>query len=122
MREPLDDAPYPQDSRSRPLVIGVESGTYVVVQDEKGVVYVLPDGPHRHPKVLGGARPAMYAGDLTVESDIIKDVTNLSGTFQFDDPDGLLSVADKLRELGFTVANGAVRLFPSDGSRPIVLQ
>jgi hypothetical protein len=48
-------------------------------------------------------------------------VTNLSGTFQCDDSDGLLEVAAELRRVGFVVEPGAVRFFPQDGSRPRVL-
>jgi hypothetical protein len=99
----------------------VEDRTYVYVQDENGVVYALPDAPHRHPRVLGLARPAMYAGDLTVNQGKIIDLTNLSGTFQCDDPDGLLNVAAVLRQLGFEIELGAVRFFPIDGSRPVIL-
>ena len=92
------------------------------MRDVNGEIYVLPDGPHLHPRVLGGAQPALYAGDLTVENANIRDVTNLSGTFQFDDPHGLLDVADELIRLGFTVEPNAVRFFPPDGSRPVILR
>ena len=64
----------------------------------------------------------MYAGDLTVEDGRIKDVTNLSGAFQFDEPAGLIAVAENLEGLGFTVERGAVRFFPMDGSSPVVLR
>ena len=122
MWNPLDETPYEQDPRSKPLRPGAEDGGYVYVQDEQGVVYALPDGSHRHPKVLGLARPAMYAGDLTLKDGKIADITNLSGTFQFDDPDGLLNVVAVLREVGFVVEENAVRFFPSDGSRAVILQ
>lgn len=85
-------------------------------------MYVVPDGPHLHAKVLGGARPAMYAGDLTIRSGQVTDLTNLSGTFRFDEAEGLLAVADELTRLGFVVQAGAVRLFPLDGSRPVILR
>jgi hypothetical protein len=64
----------------------------------------------------------MYAGDLTVRNGRIADMTNLSGTFQFEDPDALLAVADELIRQGFIVEPGAVRLFPLDGSRPVILR
>jgi hypothetical protein len=64
----------------------------------------------------------MYAGDLTVAGGKIKDVTNLSGTFQFDDEEGLMAVAEQLRRQGLAVEVGAVRRFPADGSRPLILQ
>lgn len=122
MKDPLDRTAYEQDPRSAQIRPDMPNGSYVYVQDENGAVFVLPDGPHLHPKVLGGARPAMYAGDLTIEDGTIVDVTNLSGTFQFDDPDGLLAVADKLIECGCGVKQSAVRFFPSDGSRPVALR
>jgi hypothetical protein len=66
--------------------------------------------------------PAIYAGDMRIKNGRIADVTNLSGTFQFDDPQGLLSVATQLEVLGFIVEDGAVRFFPVDGSTPYVLK
>jgi hypothetical protein len=85
-------------------------------------VYVLPDGPHLHPMVLGGGQPAAYAGDMTIRGGRVVDLTNLSGTFQFDDEAGLKAVAEALRQQGLTVEQGAVRFFPADGSRPVVLE
>ena len=122
MKKPNDSTPYPRDPRSKPIDTDIEDACYVYVQDEHDVIHVLPDGPHRHPKVLGGGLPAVYAGDLTVGGTKIIDVTNLSGTFPFDDEGGLKHVADKLRQLGFDVEVGAVRFFPIDGSRPRVLE
>ena len=122
MKKPNDSTPYPRDPKSKPIDADIEDGCYVYVQDKHGVIHVLPDGPHLHPKVLGGGFPAMYAGDLTVSRTQIIDVTNLSGTFPFDDENGLRQVADKLRGLGFEVEVGAVRFFPIDGSRPRVLE
>jgi hypothetical protein len=87
-----------------------------------GTIWILPDGPHMHPLVLGGGRPAMYAGDMTVRRGRIVDLTNLSGTFQFDDEDGLREVAVELQRQALAVDSGAVRFFPADGSRPVVLQ
>jgi hypothetical protein len=64
----------------------------------------------------------MYAGDMTIQGGKVVDLTNLSGTFQFDDEDGLREVAAELRRWGLVVEPGAVRFFPADGSRPIVLE
>jgi hypothetical protein len=75
-----------------------------------------------HPRVLGGGQPALYAGDMTVQGSRVVDLTNLSGTFQFDDEDGLRQVAEELRRQGLVVETGAVRFFPADGSRPVVLE
>ena len=122
MKAPLDRTPYPQDSRSRPIDATIADGGYVYVCDSNGTVHVLPDGPHLHPRVLGGGQSASYAGDLTVQGGKVVDLTNLSGTFQFDDEAGLKAVAEEIRQQGLTVEQGAVRFFPADGSRPIVLE
>jgi hypothetical protein len=121
MKCPLDSFPYPPDPRRRLAAGGLPDGVYVYVQDESGDVWVLPDGPHLHPKVLGDGRAAQYAGDLTIEKGVVVDVTNLSGTFQFADEYGLLHVAERLKASGLVVPAGAVRFFPADGGRPIVL-
>lgn len=122
MYAPRDPTPVPRHRRSRRIDARTPDGGYVYVQDEAGVIWVLRDGPHRHPRVLGGGRPAKYAGDLTITDGRIRDVTNLSGTFQCDDPDGLLAVAAELERLGLQVEPGAVRFFPQDGGRPFVLR
>jgi len=121
-KPPLDDRLYPRDPRSVPLRLGLGDGSYVYVLDVELVIHVLADGPHHHVRVLGQAASALYAGDITVQQGKIVDLTNLSGTFQFDDADGLLRVATIIQELGFKVDSGAVRLFPIDGRRPIVLR
>jgi hypothetical protein len=79
MKAPLDPTPYARDPRSQPLSAATQDGSYVYVRDEAGTVLVVPDGPHMHPKVLGDARSAMYAGDLTVQGRTVTDLTNLSG-------------------------------------------
>lgn len=121
MKPPLDPTPYAQDPDSKPIGPDTPDGLYVYVQDEHDTIWVLPDGPHVHPKVLGQARPAKYAGDLTLSGGKIEDVTNLSGTFQFDDQGGLRAVADQLRQQGLEVELGAVRFFPAGGSQPVTL-
>lgn len=122
MKAPLDTTPYPRDSRSQPIDAAVGDGSYVYVRDGNGTVHLLPDGPHLHPKVLGGGQSAAYAGDLTIRGGKVVDLTNLSGTFQFEDEDGLKAVAEEIRKQGVTVEPGAVRFFPPDGSRPVVLE
>jgi hypothetical protein len=94
----------------------------VYVQDVDGRVYVLPDGSHMHPRVLGNASPAIYAGDIRIEDGRVADVTNLSGSFQFDDPAGLLELARHIELLGLVIENAAVRFFPMDGSAPRILR
>jgi hypothetical protein len=123
MKSPLDSRPYDRDPRSRKLEHCIEDGVYVFVQDESGAIFVLPDGAHLHPRVLGSAQSAMYAGDLTIQRGRIRDLTNLSGTFQFSDAAGLLAVAEALEQKGFRIMPGAVRLFSHvDSSRPVVLR
>ena len=63
----------------------------------------------------------MYAGDMTIRDGRVADLTNLSGTFQFDDEEGLREVALELQQQGLQLDAGAVRFFPADGSRPVVL-
>jgi hypothetical protein len=64
----------------------------------------------------------MYAGDLTIRNGKAVDLTNLSGTFRFADESGLRALAGWIRAQGFDVEAGAVRFFPPDGSRPVVLE
>lgn len=120
--DPLDATPYAQHSGSQPIRPGIASGNYVYVMDLNGVIHVLPDEPHRHPRILGAAQSVKYAGDLMIKECTIIDVTNLSGTFDCDDAAGLLDVADELRRQGFLVSSRGVRFFPRDGSRPRILQ
>lgn len=123
MKLPLDKTEYDRDPRSAPICVGLQDGCYVFVQDTQGIIYILPDGIHLHPKVLGNALPAMYAGDLTIAGDRVTDLTNCSGTFQFSEKAGLLSVATNLEELGFRIDCGAVRLFSHvDSARPEVIR
>ena len=122
MKSPRDPTPYAKDPRSVPIHSGLADGLYVYVQDGAGIVHVVPDGPHMHPMVLGGGQAAEYAGDLTIESSRVKDLTNLSGTFQCDDEQGLRAVAAAIRQQGVVIKVGAVRFFPPDGSRPVVLE
>ena len=60
---------------------GVADGEDVYVQDLNEEIWILPEAPHRHPKVLGQALPALYAGTLRIAGDTIVELTNLSGTF-----------------------------------------
>lgn len=121
MKWPKDSFPYPRHPRSQPLSGDSDAGGYAYVQDQNGIVFGVPDEPHVHPKVLGGDQPARYAGDLTLEMGRVVDLTNLSGTFQFEDEAGLLEVAEQLRRQGLAVEVGAVRFFPPDGSMPVIL-
>ncbi len=122
MKRPLDKLPYPQSPDSRPLTIGEVVGRYVYVVDLQDTIHVVPDGSHEHPKVLGLAQSALYAGDLRIDRPgQVAEVTNLSGTFQFSSQHSLCCVAKHLHQIGFTV--GKVKWFPPDGSSgPVPLQ
>lgn len=122
MKYPKDRTPYPKDPRSHPLGSKTSDGTYVYVQDLNGIVQVLPDGPHLHPMVLGGGQPGLYAGDLVIRKRKVTELTNLSGTFQCDAEAGLLAVAEQIERQGVRVRQKAVRFFPADGSRPVILR
>jgi hypothetical protein len=121
-KPPLDPFPYNRDPHSCPATAALPNGLYAYVRHPSGVVFVVPDAPHVHPKIPGHAEPALYAGDMAVKGGRVADVTNLSGTFQFDDEAGLLAVAVQLESQGLDIAAGAVRLFPADGSRPRTLR
>ena len=122
MKWPLDRTPYPKDPRSVPVSANCADGGYVYVQDINGTVFVVPDGPHLHTNVLGGGRPALYAGDLTIAGGKVIDLTNLLGSFRFDDEEGLKDVAEQIRQQGVGAEAGAVRFFPADGSRLFILE
>jgi hypothetical protein len=87
---PRDSERYRRHERGVRFSAGLPAGVYVYVQDCAGVVWVCPDGPHRHLRVLGGARPAVAAGEMTIgENGEVLSINNLSGTFQCA-PDSLL--------------------------------
>ena len=100
---------------------GVADGEYVFVQDLNEEICILPDGPRRHPTVLGRALPALYAGTLRIAGDKIVELTNLSGTFRCDDDEGLIEVAEWLLNRGWKFARDAIRFFPFDGGRPYII-
>jgi len=98
---PMDSERYRRHERSERFSTNTAPGVYVYVQDCAGVVWVGPDGPHMHPRILGGARPAVAAGELTLgESGEVLASNNLSGTFRCA-PDSLLVVVG-----GFIVQEG----------------
>ena len=64
----------------------------------------------------------MYAGDLRIEAGVVVELTNLSGTFQFDDIEGLREVAGVLQAAGLAIEPRKVRLFPNDGGPPMIVE
>lgn len=64
------------------------------------------------PEICGSSR----------KSGVVVKLTNLSGTFQFDDVDGQRDLASELRAAGLSVALGKVRLFPHDGGSPFIVE
>src|ERR1700682_3378076 len=90
---PRDLERYRRHEQSVRFSASIAAGAYVYVRDCAGVVWVGPDGPHMHPRVLGGARPAVAAGELTLgESSEVLSINNLCGT--------LLCSADSLLVVG----------------------
>ena len=78
---PRDRERYRRHERSVPFSASVAAGVSVYVQDCEGVVWFGPDGPHMHPRVLGGARPAVAAGEMTLGANgEVLSINNLSGT------------------------------------------
>ena len=118
LKSPLDPTPYPADPRSCPVAPGLSDGGYVYVRDTNGTVYVLPDGPHLHPKVLGNARLALYAGDMRWGGRVV-DLTNLSGRFSSTTRKDW-DVAAELRRRGLVVEPG--RSASSADGAPVVLE
>jgi hypothetical protein len=105
---PIDDRRYKKHEQSVPFSPSLAPGDYVYVQDCWGVVWVIPDGPHRHPQVLGGARPAVAAGELTLgDNGEVLMINNVSGTFQCA-PDSLLTAVGGLIRQGATVSRQAI--------------
>lgn len=124
MKPPLDQKDYERDRRTQEMRPPLPDGRYVYVQDGQDQVWVVPDvEPHLHPKVLGHRHLAKYAGDLTLRNGRITDITNCSGTFQFDEAEGLRDVVKVLRKTGWILEAGSVRLFShSQAQRPIILE
>ena len=120
-RNPQDRRKYPRHPDSSLATTGLVDGEFVYVQDLNEEIWVLPDGPHRHPKVLGQALPVLYAGTLKVAGDTIVELTNLSRTFRCDDDEGLIEVAEWLLNRGWKLAGNAIRFFPFDGGRPYII-
>ena len=106
-----DPERYRRHPQSRPFAASLPAGVYVYVQDCAGLLWVAPDGPHMHPRVLGGARPAVAAGELTLgDNGEVLSVNNLSGTFVCA-PDSLLVVVGAIIVQGGKIAADAISRF-----------
>ena len=80
---PNDLERYRRHERTARFSQSLPAGVYVYVQYCAGIVWVAPDGPHMHPRVLGGARPVVAAGELTLDDNgEVLSINNLSGTFE----------------------------------------
>ena len=102
---------FPKDPRSKPVSGPLDPAEYVYVQDADGVVNVLPQGDHLHPKVLGGGQPAAAAGEIIVDANgVVKEINNISGTFQHD-ASVLGAVKTALEKAGLKVAADALKPF-----------
>jgi hypothetical protein len=109
---PTDPERYTQRRNSTPFSRELAPGAYVFVQDCAGTVWVLPDGCHVHPYVLGRARPAVAAGELMVEENgVVTSINNLSGTFLCH-PDCLFTAVGGLIAQGATITADAIHRFP----------
>ena len=108
---PLDPKRFQRDNRSVRFSAQLPAGAYVYVQDCGGVVWVLPDYPHQHPKVLGGRRPAVAAGELTAGGNgEVLSINNLSGTYQCAE-DSLLTAVGGLVKQGATISADAITIY-----------
>src|SRR5438132_1468762 len=113
-RKPRDRFRYPRHPDTRPCTLSLEPGEYVYVQDADGVVWVAPNAPHQHPRVLGDAQPAAAAGELILDDGRkVVEVNNLSGTFRCG-PETLGPVVDALRALGFEVPEDAIKRYAKE--------
>ncbi len=118
---PFDATPYPADPDSVIADPAQPDRAYVYAQKTDGTIYIAPDRPHQHPKILGGAEAVRYAGDIRLQRGKLLDITNLSGTFRCDEPDGLLAAAQQFVQQGFVIKQNAIRFFPPNGGKPIIL-
>ena len=108
----------PRHSDSQELDVARHAGgQYVYVVDDSETVFVVPDGPHRHPQVLGRGLQALYAGEVALnKSGWVTELNNLSGTFQFQSSDGLRCVAEKLQQRGISIDQDALTYYDPAGS------
>jgi hypothetical protein len=108
---PGDLFPYARHPDSCRFHSGLPPAVYVYVLAEDEELWVLPDGPHQHPLILGGATPAAGAGELVLEENgRVVEVNNLSGTFQCG-PETLSWVIEAIQRQGGIVLSGTSKPF-----------
>lgn len=96
-------------------------GQYVYVVNADRKVVVAPDGPHRHPEVLGHGEPGYYAGEIALDPrGTVTELNNLSGTFCFQSPIGLLCVVEQLQLSGIEIAPEAASFYDPAGVAPVI--
>ena len=106
---PRDTVRYKRHEKSARFSAGLP-GAFVYVQDCEGVVWLGPDGPHMHPRVLGGARPAVSAGEVIFgDNGEVLSINNLSGTFQCNPDSLLLAVGGIIAQGGKCFADAITR-------------
>jgi RHS repeat-associated protein len=106
-----DASVLPRHPSSRPISSSTEPGEYVFAQDGDGVVHVVPSGPHLHPTVLGGGKPAAASGEIVIGSNgVVTEINNISFTFQHD-ASVLPGVKRALEQAGLRVAPDAIKPF-----------
>lgn len=106
-----DPVRYRRHESSRVFSSSLPPGKYVYVQDCQGVIWIAVDGVHMHPRVLGGARPAVGAGEVVLdELGEVLSVNNLSGTFQCH-ADSLLTVVGGLLMQGAMIDSDVVHRY-----------
>jgi hypothetical protein len=107
---PADLFRYAAHPTSRVLSAGVEDGTYVFVQDIRGIVHIADNGPHMHPQVLGNATAVASAGEITIQNGVVVEINNLSGTFK-PAASTLNKVGAAVEQQGLTVSPDAIKPF-----------
>jgi hypothetical protein len=103
---PLDRRDYEPDKRSKQFSRDLPAGFYVYVQDCSGDVWIAPDGPHMHPKILGRVRPVVAAGELNLgRGGEVLSINHMSGTFPCALDSVLVAVGGLVRQGAIIAAN-----------------
>jgi hypothetical protein len=112
-----------QDPSSHELNPRIDAGgAFVYVVDTQDRVYVAADGPGKHPYVLGGGVPGLYAGEIRLNAagEVIE-LNNCSGAFRFRRAEGLQCVARALMRQGVSIRSHALSFFDQAGKQAVPL-